>query len=277
MTKRLLIVQFAGDFREAWRLRERTGGETYYGHGYILDELARLAAKHGEAGFLCGTAPPYCEKLPTGATVLGAGADAYKDPRPIIAAIERFDPTHLIVHGPMVKLLRWSLGRDLPLGCLLADSFLMNPLERWWRFAGLSRALATLLTGGYAGSEEIAAALANAGLIRPERESDYKRPARFVVLIGGNRQENSLRPTNVDAPLIAELQKLNATVVMCEPFDAKFSDIAAYRSLNLDISTIDNIDQDMGLCALVYALRGERSHYGIKETSLRLFPTVPTP
>ena len=141
MTKRLLIVQFAGDFREAWCLRERTGGETYYGHGYILDELARLATKHGEAGFLCGTAPPYCEKLPTGATVLGAGADAYKDPRAIIAAIERFDPTHLIVHGPMVKLLRWSLGRDLPLGCLLADSFLMNPLERWWRFAGLSRAL----------------------------------------------------------------------------------------------------------------------------------------
>ena len=79
MTKRLLIVQFAGDFREAWRLRERTGGETYYGHGYILDELARLAAKHGEAGFLCGTAPPYCEKLPTGATVLGYGAEV---PRP---------------------------------------------------------------------------------------------------------------------------------------------------------------------------------------------------
>jgi glycosyltransferase involved in cell wall biosynthesis len=137
MSKRLLIVHSAGDFREAWRLRERSGGEVYYGHSYILDELERMAATFDEAGYLCCSATPYDEHLPSGARVLAAGADPYKDPAPAIAAMARFDPTHLIVHGPMPALLRWGLDRDIAVGCVLADSFHLDPLRRWWRYRRL--------------------------------------------------------------------------------------------------------------------------------------------
>jgi glycosyltransferase involved in cell wall biosynthesis len=138
MSVRLLIVQFAGDFREAWRLREESGTETYYGHGYILDQLASFAGEFGEAAFLCALPGPYAEKLPSGATVIGAGGNPYRDPRPVIAAIERFGPTHLIVHGPMTPLLRWGMRRGIAVGCVMADSFGANPLWRWWRFGRLA-------------------------------------------------------------------------------------------------------------------------------------------
>lgn len=138
MSSRLLIVQFSGDFREAWRLREETGTETYYGHGYILDQLADFAGEFGEAAFLCALPGPYAEKLPSGATVIGAGGNPYRDPRPVIAAIEAFAPTHLIVHGPMTPLLLWGIRRGIKVGCVMADSFSANPLERWWRFGRLT-------------------------------------------------------------------------------------------------------------------------------------------
>ncbi|MFC0205084.1 glycosyltransferase family 4 protein [Novosphingobium soli] len=141
MTRRLLIVHSAGDFREAWRLREQSGGEVYYGHSYILDELARMAATFDEAGYLAGSAPVYDERLPSGARVLGAGADPYADPAPTLAAMARFAPTHLIVHGPIAPLLRWGLQNQLEVGCVLADSFHIDPVRRWLRHRGLPRLL----------------------------------------------------------------------------------------------------------------------------------------
>jgi len=141
MNSRVLIVQLSGDFREAWRLREASGTEQYYGHGYILDQLAALAQAHGEAGFLCAQAEPYQEKLPSGATVLGAGGNPYVDPRPVIAAIERFAPTHLVVQGPMTPLVRWGMRAGIPTACVMADSFRISWLRRWWRFGRLFQLL----------------------------------------------------------------------------------------------------------------------------------------
>lgn len=139
--KRLLIVQYSGDFRAAWHLRAETGGETYYGHGYILDQLGHLATRHGEAGFLCCLAPPHRERLPNGATVMGAGTRPGLRPGPVIAAMEAFDPTHLIVHGPMPRLIRWGVARGIPVGCVFADSFHVHPLMRRLRYGWLARQL----------------------------------------------------------------------------------------------------------------------------------------
>lgn len=140
--------------------------------------------------------------------------------------------------------------------------------------AGFARLLAELLAGAAATPENILAPLANANLLRTSSDSDYTRPARWVVLIGGSREESSLRPENLDTPLLRELQKTGATLVVCEPADARVSHIAAYRALNPDIITIDNIDQETGLCTLVYAMRGAPGAFGIKETANRLFPAL---
>lgn len=136
---RLLIVQYAGDYREARQRIMQDGSEIYYGHSYVLDQLSQLAARHGEAAFLCCLAPHYVEKLEGGVTLMGAAAGRRKDidPAPVIRMIEEYDPTHLIVHGPLNALLRHGLKRNRPLGCILADSFNMHPLDRWLRFGRL--------------------------------------------------------------------------------------------------------------------------------------------
>ncbi|HZP83026.1 MAG TPA: copper transporter, partial [Chthonomonadaceae bacterium] len=102
--------------------------------------------------------------------------------------------------------------------------------------------------------------------------NDYQTPAQYVVVVAGSRTEGSLRISNVDQPLIAALQKQGLTVVACEPQEALVSDIGAYRSLNIDVATVDNVDTDIGHCTLVFALRGEKDDYGTKETAKRLLP-----
>ncbi|TCP88589.1 glycosyltransferase involved in cell wall biosynthesis [Sphingomonas sp. PP-CE-1A-559] len=137
---RLLIVHYAGDYREADRLRRATGGETYYGHGYVLDQLAAWQAQHEAVGFLCSLAPSYWETLDSGVTVIGADTNPDQDPAPVLALIERFAPTHLIVFGPMLPLIRWGIEHDVRLGVIMADSF-ANPYYRWVRFRRLPKLL----------------------------------------------------------------------------------------------------------------------------------------
>ena len=133
---RLLIVHYAGDYREADRLRREEGKEIYYGHGYVLDQLARLRAQGHEVGFLCCLAPAYWTQLSDGVTVIGADANPDKDPATVLRLMERYDPTHLIINGPMMPLIRWGLSRRKPLGVVLADSF-ANLYYRYVRFRRL--------------------------------------------------------------------------------------------------------------------------------------------
>ena len=135
---RVLIVQFAGDYREADRLRRTEGREIYYGHGYVLDEMARLRERHGELAFLCCLAPQYQERLDSGVEVIGTDANPYRDAAPVLAAMERYAPTHLVVQGPMLPLIRWGLRRQIPTAVVIADSFASHPLYRWWRFGRLA-------------------------------------------------------------------------------------------------------------------------------------------
>jgi glycosyltransferase involved in cell wall biosynthesis len=135
--KRLLVVQYSGDYREAHRRLTEDGSEVYYGHRYVLDRLQALGDTHGKAAILCCLAPPHVETLPGGVTVMGAGTRPDLDPAAIIRRIADYDPTHLIVHGPMQGLIRWGMRQDIRVGCVFADSFARGRLYRWLRFGRL--------------------------------------------------------------------------------------------------------------------------------------------
>lgn len=138
---RLLIVQYAGDFRAAWRLREEQGTETYYGHGYILDQLGCFADQFEAVGILGCNAPLHEERMPNGALSIGAGTHAELKPAPMLEAMARFDPTDLIVVGPLRSAIDWGLRRNIRVGCLFADSFFGNPLIRWLRYGWVAGTL----------------------------------------------------------------------------------------------------------------------------------------
>lgn len=136
----------------------------------------------------------------------------------------------------------------------------------------LANALAAILAKGDTMTHLLMPDLERAGLVRSEIESDYSMPARYVILLGGTRDESSIRTGNVDLPLIAALQAQGITVVACEPHDAVQSDIKAYHDANLGIGTVDNADTYLGRWSLVWALQGAKDDYGIKPTANLLMP-----
>ena len=93
---------------------------------------------------------------------------------------------------------------------------------------------------------------------------------RLVVVVGGADAPKRDRSAAVDAPLAALLRDEGAEVVGCERSDAKVSYVPAHAGNG--ISTVDSIDRAAGQIGLIYALCGERGHFGIKRTSDRLIP-----
>lgn len=137
-----MIVQYAGDFREAHRRLQSTGEETYYGHRYIFEQLDRIRQEFGEVAIVCCLSPErYYETLPGGLTVIGAMAHPRRD----IARLERlmasWNPTHLVVLGPLTRVIRWGLKTDRRVTCQFADSFEFNPLLRFAKFGRLAKLL----------------------------------------------------------------------------------------------------------------------------------------
>lgn len=138
--------------------------------------------------------------------------------------------------------------------------------------AGLANTVTALLVSGDDLQSPFLPELEHAEFLRGEADSDVLTPVKTIVVIGGTRQPDSVRPSLVDIPLITALQKGGETVVASEPQDAVVSDIPSYINIVPHIATVDNVDSDIGRIALVYALNGERDNFGVKSTASSLLP-----
>lgn len=143
------------------------------------------------------------------------------------------------------------------------------PVDR----AGVLQMLATILAEGDSPLGGMLDVLERARLVSREVGSDYLTPAQYVILVAGDRTEPSSHLVNVDRPLIEDLQKHNVVVLACEPQDSVISNIATYRAMNLNIGTVDNVDTEIGQCALVFALRDGKDDYGVKSSAAQLLPS----
>lgn len=141
-SKRILIIQKAGDFREAHRRRRQGLGDQYYGHSYVLDELERIGSAFGEVAIMCCTTKErYHERLSDQVLAIGAAADPKTGQSDILAMISDFRPSHLVVNGPMSFIIEWGLERRCELMCILADSFNGGLVRRLLRYRPLGRLL----------------------------------------------------------------------------------------------------------------------------------------
>lgn len=95
-----------------------------------------------------------------------------------------------------------------------------------------------------------------------------------VIVIGGARQQTMQRLMLFDTPLLRSMLKQNLHVVVAETTTTQHSGIRYYRDLN--VSTVDDLDQVAGRIAVVDLLRGGTGHYGTKKTAQALLPTVVT-
>ena len=125
----LVIVQYAGDFREAALRLAQDGSETYRAQRYTVDYVQNLAGRYNVTTITGMTSEPYDTVLPSGARAIGAGFSEQFHPRTIVDLISKTGPDRLVLRLPNPILLRWAVKSGLPTLALLADSFPANTLK----------------------------------------------------------------------------------------------------------------------------------------------------
>jgi glycosyltransferase involved in cell wall biosynthesis len=121
---RLLILQYAGDYREAVQRFSEGEGETYYAQKYSVNAVAEIGKQIEEVTVLCcHTAEPYNEVLQNGVRAIGAGFKKEIQVKNLINLLEKQDPTHLIVCTPIREILSWAIKNKIQTIAVLADSF----------------------------------------------------------------------------------------------------------------------------------------------------------
>src|SRR5919199_976877 len=120
---RLLIVQFAGDYRETVQRFDEGKEETYYAQKYSVDAVAEIGKRIEEAAVLCClTAEPYNEILSNGVCAIGAGFQDNIDIKRLLQLIEDYKPTHLIVRTAFRQIFRWAIDNQIPTLAMFAES-----------------------------------------------------------------------------------------------------------------------------------------------------------
>jgi glycosyltransferase involved in cell wall biosynthesis len=140
---RLLIVQYAGDYRQAYYNLAENGTETYYAQRYSVELLADYKQWCEEvATLIFKTSDVYDETLPNGVRSIGAGFLAQSiDDKQIVDIVQKFQPTHLILRTPHVPLLNWAIRNRVRCLVTLADSFQSNNPKQWFKHVLLGRLL----------------------------------------------------------------------------------------------------------------------------------------
>ncbi|MGE0409811.1 MAG: glycosyltransferase [Amphiplicatus sp.] len=131
---RLAFIQF-GDFRDAFERFRQGGGETYYAQRYSVDFVERLAERCdflGVCAMLGETAyeATVTERLHSACIPRLLGGRL--DDAAIVALLNRWRPTHIILQTPSRGVLAWALRRKIAVLPLLADS---------WRTTGVKARL----------------------------------------------------------------------------------------------------------------------------------------
>ncbi|MEO1433075.1 MAG: glycosyltransferase [Cyanobacteria bacterium J06633_8] len=122
---RLLIIDYAGDFREAYHKIQNHGIETYHSHKYVIDTASKISQQIDEVTLACcNSKQVYNEKIEPNLRVIAAGIEPYQNPDKVLEIIESQQPTHLVVRFPMRNIFHWGIKHQVKIMPLFADSFL---------------------------------------------------------------------------------------------------------------------------------------------------------
>ncbi len=142
---------------------------------------------------------------------------------------------------------------DDAVGSTLAQLRTVNPLFPSDR-RELAESIASLLETGSARPADLLEQLEQAQMLHSEMDTAAASLVRYVVVIAGSRNVNDGRASRVDQPIVEALQRHGLKVVMCEPLEVVSSDADPYRKLGLNVSSVPEVDSDIGRCDLILAL-----------------------
>jgi glycosyltransferase involved in cell wall biosynthesis len=139
---RLTIVQYAGDYREAWQRFESGGKATYQAQRYSVNFVGSLAQRLEQVAVVCAVCEErYDEILPNGVRAIGGGLRPGFSPRELVPLLAGTHPDRLCLTTPMVPLLRWARKHGVHTITAFADSFRKGGLRTALRHRALAREL----------------------------------------------------------------------------------------------------------------------------------------
>jgi glycosyltransferase involved in cell wall biosynthesis len=121
---RLTIVQYAGDYREAFEHLSNGGKETYYAQRYSVDLVGSLAQRLEQVAVICAVSDTaYDSVLANGVRAIGAGLRRGFNPTALVPVLARTKPTRLSLTTPLVPILKWAHANSIRTIAPMADSF----------------------------------------------------------------------------------------------------------------------------------------------------------
>jgi glycosyltransferase involved in cell wall biosynthesis len=139
---RLLIVQYAGNYRDAYRNLSSGGKETYFAQKYCFDYVGDLAKRIAHVSFICCMSPePYEEVLENGVKAIGAGFHDRIDAQRLLALIDAEAPTHVLIDTMDPNVLRGLARRRMRVFAMLANAVVVMGMRARLRAFRLARAL----------------------------------------------------------------------------------------------------------------------------------------
>lgn len=147
-------------------------------------------------------------------------------------------------------------------------------------FSGLDLSTLPTLLGqqlaadiGAAGGTSLLDALQ--GNLVDSTNGSYATPVNAVLLINRADDQQSPQYAELEKQFLLGLRGIGVRPVAAETADAPISEIPLY--INVDVSSVDNLDSRIGQVSVIHVLGGEQGSFGVKTTADLLIPILKAP
>lgn len=138
---RLVIVQYGGDYREAYQRLADGGSENYYGQKYSVDAVTEMRKRLESVAVICCMTEKHNQELNNGVRSIGAGFNEQFNITELIELIKSEKPTHLVLRTPIREAFNWAIHNKVRTIAVFAESV----FTRTWKEKLRSYLLARIL------------------------------------------------------------------------------------------------------------------------------------
>ena len=120
---RLVIVQYGGDYAEAFQRLAEGGSENYYAQKYSVDAVTEMAKRAESVTVICCMTPEFEDVvLANGVRAISCGFNHKIDPKKLIELIAQQNPTHLVMRTTIPDVFKWAIKNKIRTIAVFAES-----------------------------------------------------------------------------------------------------------------------------------------------------------
>jgi len=120
---RLVIVQYGGDYAEAFQRLAEGGSENYYAQKYSVDAVTEMAKRAQSVTVICCMTPEFEDVvLANGVRAISCGFNHKIDPKKLIELIAQQNPTHLVMRTTIPDVFKWAIKNKIRTIAVFAES-----------------------------------------------------------------------------------------------------------------------------------------------------------